>query len=52
VGQIRIAKSPHSDISTLTVCWLSDDLETSLSQLIEREIRDIEWDWSAVDDNF
>jgi len=42
---------PHSDFSSLVVCWLSDDIETSLPELIEREIRGIHWDKLAVDDD-
>jgi hypothetical protein len=33
---------PHSDRSTLTVCWLTDDIETPLPELISREIFDVE----------
>jgi hypothetical protein len=36
----------------LATCWLFDDIETSLPERIEREIRDIEWERCAVDDNF
>jgi hypothetical protein len=36
----------------LTVCWLGDDIETSLLEMIEREIRAIEWDQCAADGNF
>jgi hypothetical protein len=43
---------PHSDLSTLTVCWLGDDIETSLLEMIGREIRAIEWDQCAADGNF
>lgn len=43
---------PTADTSSLLLCWLSDDVDSSLSQLIEREIRDIEWDRCAADDNF
>jgi hypothetical protein len=43
---------PASDFSSLVVCWLTDDIETSLPEMIEREIRAIEWDQCAVDDNF
>ena len=43
---------PAADFSSLVVCWLGGDVDSSLSQLIEREIRDIEWDRCAVDDNF
>jgi hypothetical protein len=38
--------NPAADSFRLTVSWLSDDL-SSLPELIEREIRDIEWDWMA-----
>ncbi|HYW40349.1 MAG TPA: hypothetical protein VE957_19755 [Terriglobales bacterium] len=43
---------PHSDLSTLTVCWLGDDIETPLRELISREIFDVEWDKYAVDGCF
>jgi hypothetical protein len=43
---------PHSDLSTLTVCWLGDDIDSSLSQLIEHEIHAVEWDRCAVDGIF
>lgn len=35
----------------LVVCWLGDDFEMSLPELIEREIRAIEWNKYAVDGN-
>jgi len=41
-----------ADFFDLVVSWSSDDLDSSLPELIEREIRDIEWDRCAVDDNF
>jgi hypothetical protein len=41
---------PAADTSSLLLCWLGDDVDGSLSQLIEREIRDIEWDRCAVDE--
>jgi hypothetical protein len=34
-----------ADLFELVVSWLSDDLDSNLPELIEREIRDIEWDW-------
>jgi hypothetical protein len=34
-----------ADLFELVVSWSSDDLDSSLPELIEREIRDIEWDW-------
>lgn len=40
---------PNNDISSLVVCWLGDDIETSLPELIEREICNVEWDKYAVD---
>ena len=43
---------PAADFSSLVVCWLGDDIETGLPELIEREIRDLDWDQCAVDDNF
>jgi hypothetical protein len=41
---------PAADCSSLVVCWLGDDIETNLPELIEREIRGIHWDKLAVDD--
>jgi hypothetical protein len=38
--------------SKLIVCWLSDDIKTSLPELIKRETRAIEWDKNAVDFSF
>src|ERR1019366_6210761 len=35
---------PNKDISRLVVCWLGDDIETSLPKLMDREICDVEWD--------
>jgi len=43
---------PAADFSSLVVCWLGDDIETSLTEMIDREIRDLDWDQCAVDDNF
>ena len=43
---------PNSDFSSLVFGWLSDDIETSLPELIEREIRAVEWDRCAADGNF
>jgi len=40
-----------ADFSGLVVSWLCDDIETSLPEMIDREIRAIEWDEHAVDDN-
>jgi len=31
------------------LCWLGNDVETPLPQLIDKEISDIEWDKHAVD---
>jgi len=42
---------PDSDFSSLVICWL-DDIETSLPEMIEREIRSVEWDKQAVDGSF
>ena len=39
--------NPAADSFRLIVSWSSDDLNSSLPELIEREIRDIEWDWIA-----
>jgi hypothetical protein len=36
-----------ADLFELVLSWSSDDLDSSLPELIEREIRDIEWDWMA-----
>jgi hypothetical protein len=36
-----------ADLFELVVSWSSDDLDSNLPELIEREIRDIEWDWMA-----
>jgi hypothetical protein len=41
---------PAAEFSSLVVCWLCDDIETSLPGLIEREIRNIEWDRHAVNE--
>jgi hypothetical protein len=43
---------PAADFSSLVVCWLGDDIETSILELIDREICSLEWDKDAVDDNF
>ena len=40
-----------ADFFDLVVSWSSDDLDSSLLELIEREIRDIEWDWIARADS-
>jgi hypothetical protein len=42
----------NSDFSSLVVCWLSDDIETPLPELISREIVDLQWDQHAVDGCF
>src|ERR1019366_1332739 len=39
---------PAADFSSLVFSWLSDDLDSSLPELIGREIRDIPWDMLAV----
>jgi hypothetical protein len=36
-------------MSSLVVCWLGNDIETSVPELIGREICGIEWDKYAVD---
>jgi hypothetical protein len=41
------SRDHHS--SHLIVCWLSDDITTSLPELIKREARAIEWNKYAVD---
>ena len=46
------ASDPAADFSSLVVCWLSNDIETSLPEMIDREIRDLDWDQCAVDDKF
>ncbi|HKN16240.1 MAG TPA: hypothetical protein VJX47_04830 [Candidatus Sulfotelmatobacter sp.] len=43
---------PAADFSSLVVCWLSDDIETSLPELVEREVRAVKWDMHAVDGDF
>jgi hypothetical protein len=43
---------PHYDGSKLVVCWLSNDITTSLPELIKRETRSIEWNKYAEDFNF
>lgn len=40
---------PSNDMSSLIVCWLGDDIDTSLPELIGREICSVEWDRYAVD---
>lgn len=40
---------PHYDGSKLIACWLSNDITTSLPELIKRETRAIEWNKYAVD---
>jgi len=40
---------PSNDMSSLIVCWLGDDIETSLPDLMDREICSVEWDKYAVD---
>jgi hypothetical protein len=41
--------NPTADFSSLIICWLGNDIETSLPELIGREIRFLEWDKYAVD---
>lgn len=43
---------PAADFSGLVVCWFTDDVETSLPEMIHREICSVEWDKHAVDVNF
>ncbi len=42
---------PANDISSLVVCWLDDDIYTSLPEVIGNAIRSVEWDKYAVDGN-
>ena len=35
---------PNNDISSLVICWLGDDIDASLPELIAREICSVEWD--------
>ena len=50
-----VCHQPVSDsnnvMSMLTVCWLGDDIEKSLPELIDREICTVDWDRYAVDGN-
>ena len=46
------ASDPAADFSSLVVCWLGDDIETSLPEMIAREICSLEWDKDAVDGHF
>ena len=41
------SRDHHS--SHLIICWLSDDVTTSLPELLKRETRAIEWNKYAVD---
>ncbi len=41
---------PKSSTSSLIVCWLSDDIETNLPEMIDREICSVEWDKYAEDE--
>ncbi len=45
----KVTDLPHYDGSKLIVCWLSNDITTSLSELIKRETRAIEWNKYAAD---
>jgi len=45
----QAVSGPDKDMSSLTVCWLGDDIETGLPELIDREISSVEWDEHAVD---
>jgi hypothetical protein len=40
------------ELPPLATCWLFDDIETSLQEMIHREICSVEWDKHAVDGNF
>jgi hypothetical protein len=42
-------ESSEHHSSHLVVCWLSDDITTSLPEIIKRETRDIEWNKYAAD---
>jgi len=42
---------PDNDLSSLVVCWLDDDICTSLPELIGNAIRSVEWNKYAVDGN-
>ena len=43
-----VGVDPESDFSSLIVCWLGNAIETSLLELIAREIRSVDWDKYAV----
>ena len=43
---------PTADFSSLVICWLSDDIEMPLMELIECQLRSIDWNTHAVDGNF
>jgi hypothetical protein len=52
ISDLRHSKFPdlcYYDGSKLIVCWLSDDITTSLPELLKRETRAIEWNKYAVD---
>lgn len=40
---------PTADFSSLVICWLGDNIEAPLPEMIEREIRSVVWDIHAVD---
>ncbi len=44
-----ISESPDNHASWLAICWLSNDITTSLPEHIKRETRAIEWNKYAVD---
>ena len=46
-----VATDSGKDMSSLVVCWLADDIDTSLPDLIRREITFVKWDEHAVDGN-
>jgi hypothetical protein len=48
----RPVSDTDKDMSSLTVCWLGDDIDMSLPELIDREISSVEWDKYAVDGSF
>jgi hypothetical protein len=39
---------PEKDCSSLVVCWLGNDIETMLTEMISREIRSVDWEKYAV----
>jgi hypothetical protein len=49
VSDLVNPESSHHHNSHLIVCWLSDDITTSLPEIIKRETRAIEWNKYAAD---